>query len=177
MGAGAFERRSLEVLPIPVGSERSVGDLEAHSGTWSPDGERITNSRENELFVCNRDGTGSRKLASVAGEVMWPRWSPDARWELFCLPIHSEPKDQHMDATGTARTIPRECFKSRSVEFFSAELLLSCCHLGWQTNLHHRCHRSGRTRRYDLETKHLLPYLPDISGGDLDLSAGTHGRS
>jgi serine/threonine protein kinase/Tol biopolymer transport system component len=67
----------LEVLPLPTGSPHGLGDLQAHDGTWSPDGQRITYAKGSELYLCKTDGTESRKLVAAPGAVAWPRWSPD----------------------------------------------------------------------------------------------------
>jgi eukaryotic-like serine/threonine-protein kinase len=75
----------VEVLPLPTGSPRRLGDFAAHDGTWFPDGQRITYAKGNELYVCKSDGTESRKLVAAPGVVAWPRWSPDGRSLRFTV--------------------------------------------------------------------------------------------
>jgi eukaryotic-like serine/threonine-protein kinase len=75
--SGASSDPPLEILPLPPGSAHRLGDLQAHAAAWSLKGQRITYAKGNELYVCNDDGTESRKLAAVAGLIKWPRWSPD----------------------------------------------------------------------------------------------------
>lgn len=77
LSARAPARPFLEILPVPAGAERRVGDLEAQVGAWSADGQQITYAKTNEIYVCDRNGKNSRKLVSASGEVIWPRWSPD----------------------------------------------------------------------------------------------------
>ncbi len=67
----------LWVLPVPAGSSRRLGDLLAHGGTWSPDGERIVYANGHDLYMAKNDGTDSRKLVTVAGIPYALRWSPD----------------------------------------------------------------------------------------------------
>jgi Tol biopolymer transport system component len=78
----------LMILPVPAGSPRRLGDLEAHDGTWSPDGERIAYAKGADLYIAKNDGTGSQKLATLSGIALWPRWSPDGKALRFTL---SEP--------------------------------------------------------------------------------------
>jgi eukaryotic-like serine/threonine-protein kinase len=75
--SGASSDPPLEILPLPPGSAHRLGDLQAHAAAWSLKGQRIAYAKGNELYVCNDDGTESRKLAAVAGLIKWPRWSPD----------------------------------------------------------------------------------------------------
>ena len=80
-----FLESRAEVLPLPTGSPRRLGDFEAHDATWFPDGQRITYAKGNELYLCKSDGTESRKLAAAPGVVTWPRWSPDGRAVRFTV--------------------------------------------------------------------------------------------
>ncbi|MGA2076310.1 MAG: protein kinase [Terriglobia bacterium] len=75
----------LTVLPVPAGSARRLGDVIAHDGAWSADGERIVYARGSDLYVARSEGSGSQKLASVAGTAYWPRWSPDGARIRFTL--------------------------------------------------------------------------------------------
>ena len=65
------------VLPLPAGLPRRVGDIAVHDASWSPNGEQIVYARGNELYVAKRDGSESRRLATLPGPADWPRWSPD----------------------------------------------------------------------------------------------------
>jgi Tol biopolymer transport system component/DNA-binding winged helix-turn-helix (wHTH) protein len=65
----------LWVLPVLGGSPRRVGDV-TQDATWAADGH-IVYARDHDLYIAESDGSGSRKLVSVAGLPVWPRWSPD----------------------------------------------------------------------------------------------------
>jgi Tol biopolymer transport system component/DNA-binding winged helix-turn-helix (wHTH) protein len=67
----------LWVMPVLGGSPRRIGDV-TQDATWSADGQ-IVLTRDHDLYVAQSDGTGGRKLVSVAGLPVWPRWSPDGK--------------------------------------------------------------------------------------------------
>ena len=73
------------VLPVPAGSPRPVGNILAHSATWSPDGQRIVYARNSSLYACNADGSDSRELITVPGVPFAPRFSPDGRRLRFTI--------------------------------------------------------------------------------------------
>jgi Tol biopolymer transport system component len=56
--------RSFSLVPIAL------------DATWSPDGQ-IIYTRDHDIYVCNPDGSESRKVVSTPGLPAWPRWSPD----------------------------------------------------------------------------------------------------
>ncbi|MGB9455342.1 MAG: protein kinase [Bryobacteraceae bacterium] len=66
-------------VPIPGGPPHRIGSLTASWATWSSDGGRIAYTRHGDLFVASGDGSASRKVASVAGAVATPAWSPDGK--------------------------------------------------------------------------------------------------
>ncbi len=47
--------------------------------TWSPDGGEIAYTKGHDVYEASRDGSGSRKLATVTDSAFWPRWSPDGK--------------------------------------------------------------------------------------------------
>ncbi len=67
----------LWTLPLPTGTPRRLGGLQGYYGTWSPDGKHVLFAHDHDLFIAKADGTESKKLASLPGNVWWPRWSPD----------------------------------------------------------------------------------------------------
>lgn len=69
----------LWILPVPTGSPRRLGDVRAHAAAWSPDGERVVYAAGHDLFLVNREGEASQKLASIVGWPLHMRWSPDGR--------------------------------------------------------------------------------------------------
>ena len=82
---GLDAERSLTILPLPVGSAHRVGNLLAHGGAWSPDGEKIAYANGHDLYIANSDGAESRKLVHVDGVPWLLRWSPDGRVLRFTL--------------------------------------------------------------------------------------------
>ena len=67
----------LWALPIPAGPPRRLGDVLAHSATWSPDGQQIAYANGIDLYRTNSDGTASRKLIGLTGIASSLQWSPD----------------------------------------------------------------------------------------------------
>jgi DNA-binding winged helix-turn-helix (wHTH) protein/Tol biopolymer transport system component len=66
----------LWILPLPTGAPRRVGDVIANDANWSRDGTQILYTHGHDVYVSNREGTQSRKLATVPHYPVWPRWSP-----------------------------------------------------------------------------------------------------
>jgi eukaryotic-like serine/threonine-protein kinase len=82
---GGDDGSPLWVLPVPGGQPRRVGDLRVADATWSIDGNSIVYTKAGEIFEAKRDGSDSRKIASVSGVAFWPRWSPDGRVLRFSV--------------------------------------------------------------------------------------------
>jgi Tol biopolymer transport system component/DNA-binding winged helix-turn-helix (wHTH) protein len=66
-------------LPVVGGSPRRLGALLADDVAWSHDGSALAYTRGHELFLSNPDGTGSRALVTVPGDISHLTWSPDDR--------------------------------------------------------------------------------------------------
>lgn len=62
-------------IPMLGGSPRRVGSFLAQDAAWAAGGQ-ITYIKEHDIYICNPDGTESRKVVSVPGLPAWPRWSP-----------------------------------------------------------------------------------------------------
>ncbi|HEX6505198.1 MAG TPA: protein kinase [Terriglobales bacterium] len=82
---GAEPEAPLWILPLPAGSPRQLGDLQAHAGTWTPDGRYIVYAYASTIYICNSDGTDARKLLSVSGVPFDLRFSPDGRRFRFSV--------------------------------------------------------------------------------------------
>jgi Tol biopolymer transport system component/DNA-binding winged helix-turn-helix (wHTH) protein len=67
----------LWAVPILGGTPRRVGEVTTDA-TWSSDGQ-IVYGQGHDLYVAKSDGSQHRRLASVAGLPVWPRWSPDGK--------------------------------------------------------------------------------------------------
>jgi Tol biopolymer transport system component len=81
-GEGAPPRGPLWSLPILGGSPRKLGDI-AETAAWSPDGKMLAYSNLSDLFLAKADGTESRKLISVKGDIKNVTWSPDSAHVRF----------------------------------------------------------------------------------------------
>jgi eukaryotic-like serine/threonine-protein kinase len=82
-GQGAPPKGPLWTIPLLGGSPRRIGDLVGETGAWSPDGKLLAYTNLGDLFVAASDGTGSRKLISVRGDILNVNWSPDGRHLRF----------------------------------------------------------------------------------------------
>lgn len=78
-GQGAPPIGPLRSFSILGGSPRRVGDLVAETAAWSPDAKLIAYTNLGGLFVANSDGSESRKLLAVKGDIRNVTWSPDGR--------------------------------------------------------------------------------------------------
>jgi serine/threonine protein kinase/Tol biopolymer transport system component len=79
----------LWLLPIPSGSPRRLGDINAHDAAWSPDGRQIAYANESSLYLAKSDGSDTRKLTTVIGVPFEPAFSPDGNRLRFTV---SDPK-------------------------------------------------------------------------------------
>src|SRR6266568_3930949 len=53
-------------LPLPAGSPRRLGDLEATWAAWSPDGKQLVFTKDSDLYIAAADTSGPRQLVSGA---------------------------------------------------------------------------------------------------------------
>lgn len=82
-GQGAPPRGPLRAIPILGGSPRPVGEVAAETGAWSTDGKMLAYSSLGDLFVAKSNGSESRKLLSVTGDILNVTWSPDNHYLRF----------------------------------------------------------------------------------------------
>ena len=82
---------ALYVLDTQTGTRTRLTDSgEVAVGvSWAPDGKRLAyagQGREDtkpDIFIVNRDGSGTRRLVNLPGANLNPRWSPDGKSLLF----------------------------------------------------------------------------------------------
>jgi DNA-binding winged helix-turn-helix (wHTH) protein/Tol biopolymer transport system component len=87
-------------LPLPAGSARPLGNIQADDGSYTPDG-RVLFAQNGDLFVAEGDGSSPRKLVSgMPGPVRDPSMSPDGSRIAFM--VDSTPTTQ----TGLGVTLP-----------------------------------------------------------------------
>jgi eukaryotic-like serine/threonine-protein kinase len=77
-GRGAPPRGPIWSLPVLGGSPRRLADASGETAAWSPDGKMLAYSNLSDLFVAKADGTDSRRLLAVKGDIKNVTWSPDA---------------------------------------------------------------------------------------------------
>jgi Tol biopolymer transport system component len=75
----------LWVVATLGGAPRRLGNIVAHDATWSPQGDKVLYAKGNDLFAAKKDGSESRKFATLAGVASWLRWSPDGSKVRFTL--------------------------------------------------------------------------------------------
>ena len=83
--AGTQTEYPLWVVPALGGSPHRLGDVVAHAGAWSPDGQEIVYANAADLYLAKSDGSDSRKLVTVGGAPDQIRWSPDGRVLRFTV--------------------------------------------------------------------------------------------
>jgi Tol biopolymer transport system component len=99
---------NLYVEPVTGGEPKNLtADLQASAilaPEWSPDGSFIafqvtpSESKTNEIYVMNADGSNKKKIISGPGDNIRPHWSPDGKylafsstrtgkWEIFIIEV------------------------------------------------------------------------------------------
>jgi eukaryotic-like serine/threonine-protein kinase len=97
---GTRRAAALWMTPLPAGEPRRVGIAKSQDADFLPDG-RILFAFANDLYVCDRDGSNSRKLVSAAGAVWWPSVSPDGKRIVFTLHVGGRRSLVEVGADGT----------------------------------------------------------------------------
>ncbi len=113
-GQGAPPRGPLSTVPVFGGAPRRIGDFVAETAAWSPDGRLLAYSSLGELFVARSDGSESRKLVTVSGDIKNLTWSPDSLQLRF-------------DSSETAGTVGLQIEREVSVDGSGMHALLP----GW----------------------------------------------
>ncbi len=113
-GQGAPPKGPLWSFPILGGSPRRLGDIVGETGAWSPDGKMLAYTNLSDLFVAKADGTESRKLLSVKGDILSVAWSPDGGYLRF-------------DSSETAGTVGQQLLWEASADGTGLHQLLA----GW----------------------------------------------
>ncbi len=75
----------LWAVPVTAGSPRRLGSLVAiqNGAAWSRDGEQLAYGMGHDLYLAKRDGSDSRKIATVNGWPRYPHFSPDDSYIRF----------------------------------------------------------------------------------------------
>ena len=123
-GQGAPPKGPLWSIPLVGGSPRKLGDLTAETASWSPDGKKLAYTNLGDLYVANRDGSGSRKVLSVNGDILNVAWSRDGETLRF-------------DSSGTAGTVGQQLEWEASANGKNLHRLLE----GWHSAADECCGR------------------------------------
>jgi Tol biopolymer transport system component/DNA-binding winged helix-turn-helix (wHTH) protein len=67
----------LWIAPSTGGSARRLFDVLAHDAAWTPDGKAVLYASGQDLFLIERNGGKTRKLAPLSGRAYWMRYRPD----------------------------------------------------------------------------------------------------
>ena len=94
-------------LPIPAGSPRAVGNVRAHSATWTPDGQYIVYGNGSDLYQVRPDGGQPHKLITLPGAAMDLRFSPDGAWIRFTLQDPEDNTSELWEATSDGKQLRR----------------------------------------------------------------------
>jgi Tol biopolymer transport system component/DNA-binding winged helix-turn-helix (wHTH) protein len=75
---GTNKEGSLWSLPLPAGSPRPLGKMDAHSASWAPGG-RLLYVHGSEIYEANPDGSEPKRIARFNSRVGDVRVSPNGR--------------------------------------------------------------------------------------------------
>src|SRR4029079_18266067 len=92
----------LYTIPVEGGSERRGTHSEGKEGTFSPDGKEIAyvrgpgtwyrknyrGSSNDDVWVCNADGSNHRRITTFAGQDHSPMWSADGATLFYVSEVH-----------------------------------------------------------------------------------------
>jgi len=84
-GVAGSDSKEFWVQPLPAGTPHRVGNLQAFSADWTPDGSHVIYSYQNKIATVNEDGSDPQTLAEIPGSAAWFRYSPDGRLIRFSL--------------------------------------------------------------------------------------------
>lgn len=114
-GQGAPPKGPLWSLPILGGSPRRLADAVGESAAWSPDGKSLVYTSLGDVFLAKADGSQSRKLLGVKGDILNVVWAPDGGHLRF-------------DSSETAGTVGRQLVWEASADGTGLHRLLE----GWR---------------------------------------------
>ena len=113
-GQGAPPKGPLFSVPALGGAPRRIGDFVAETAAWSPDGKLLAYSNLGDLLLAKSDGTESRTLVGINGDIRNITWSPDGSRLRF-------------DSSETAGTVGLQVEREVSVDGTGMRFLLP----GW----------------------------------------------
>ena len=72
----AFAPGTLEVVPLFAGHPRRLGNMRAYSASWSTDARTLAYTTDGGVYLCDPDGSNSRRIVTMSGQLTRVRWSP-----------------------------------------------------------------------------------------------------
>ncbi len=83
-----FAPGTLKVIPLLAGESRRLGNLRGDSASWSPDGRTLAYTTDGAVYLCDPDGSNSRRIVTMSGLLIGVHWSPNGNKLCF---TRSEP--------------------------------------------------------------------------------------
>jgi DNA-binding winged helix-turn-helix (wHTH) protein/Tol biopolymer transport system component len=83
-----FAPGTLEVIPLLAGEPRRLGNLRVYSASWAPDARTLAYTTEGGVYLCDPDGSNSRRIVTMSGQLNGAHWSPSGG--MLCF-TRSEP--------------------------------------------------------------------------------------
>lgn len=104
-GIGFPPAMELYTVPVEGGRERQVTHVEAKQGSFSPKGDRLAivrgqgsmyrkgyrGSSNDDIWLCNADGTGMQQVTDFVGQDHAPMWAPDGQSLFYVSECISTP--------------------------------------------------------------------------------------
>jgi tricorn protease len=120
----------LYTVPVEGGMARRVSAAEGREGVFSPTGDRIAyvrgpgswyrkgyrGSANDDLWVCNADGTNNRQLTAFNGQDNSPMWSADGQTIYYVSEVHGTPANIVAQPASAVPNSP-EATKPRQLTF------------------------------------------------------------
>lgn len=69
----------LWAVPLVGGAPRKIGSLTANHATYSPDGTNLALSKDDGIYLADRDGSKLHRIAVSSGPCVRVAWSPDGK--------------------------------------------------------------------------------------------------
>jgi DNA-binding winged helix-turn-helix (wHTH) protein len=107
-----FKESPLWLVPVLGGAPRRLGNILAHSGSWSPDGKKFAYTNGGDLYLAKADGSESQRvLPQNLDRSVWawlPTWSPDGtrlRFERYNMEEHTSTLLETTDAADSLHAV------------------------------------------------------------------------
>ena len=161
-GSLVATRRTMWLVPLPVGEARQLGDTDFDDATLFPDG-RLLYGLDSGTFVAEKDGSSPRKLEGLPQKLSSPRISPDGTKLVFLV----------YDENGNSWTINEAASDGSGIHpvlKWKPELPADICCLRWTEDGKYLLFLGTANGRSDLwafsEEKHFLRPADDPRPAD-----------